>query len=444
MLAAIARAAAQAPMVLLLTSRIEGDPIDKAWRASIHGSAFMTIDLAPLRPQEAQLLAGGLVEATSRVRAECIERAEGNPLFLEQLLRPRAPARHAGPCAGGAADHPEPGAGAHGPPRRGRPRRAAGRCGDRQALFAGQPARCRRAQPTARCRRALVAADMVRPDGVGLPVRACADPGGRVRLDVEEPAARTASRAARWFGDGDPVLQAEHLDRADDAAAAAAYLRAATQEAGAPSLRRRAAPGRAGRRAGGATGAGRCGGRVRTGPAARRDVARDRPFDGIDRRLPAALDLAVDDVQRCRAWMGIAAGHRVTGDLRRRWKRWRRPSRSPSGSGWRSNVAHPSHAGQSVFRAGPHRRVRCAARARAALCRAVRRHREPGAGAKRAGRCMLCTGPHAQCARALQALRRLERGPDPHRRPQPLHDRPLPVVREPVAHRHRRGTSGMG
>ena len=86
-LAAIARAAAQAPVVLLLSSRIEGDPIDKAWRASIHGCSLMSIDLAPLRPHEARLLAGGLVDATSPFVVQCIERAEGNPLFLEQLLR---------------------------------------------------------------------------------------------------------------------------------------------------------------------------------------------------------------------------------------------------------------------------------------------------------------------------------------------------------------------
>ena len=50
----------------------------------------MTIDLAPLRPLEARLLAGGLVDASSRFALMCIERAEGNPLFLEQRRAPRA------------------------------------------------------------------------------------------------------------------------------------------------------------------------------------------------------------------------------------------------------------------------------------------------------------------------------------------------------------------
>jgi predicted ATPase len=50
-------AAAEVPMVLVMTSRIEGDPLDKFWRASTRGSPLITIDLGPLRPEEARLLA---------------------------------------------------------------------------------------------------------------------------------------------------------------------------------------------------------------------------------------------------------------------------------------------------------------------------------------------------------------------------------------------------
>ena len=86
-LAALAAHAAHAPMALVFTSRIEGDRLDKAWRASVHGSPMLTLDLAPLRPQEALLLARSVIDASSRFALRCIERAEGNPLFLEQLLR---------------------------------------------------------------------------------------------------------------------------------------------------------------------------------------------------------------------------------------------------------------------------------------------------------------------------------------------------------------------
>jgi tetratricopeptide (TPR) repeat protein len=86
-LAAFASAMADGPGLLIMTSRIEGDPIDAAWRASCRGTPFATIDLGPLRRDEALSLAGGFMDATQRVAIACIERAGGNPLFLEQLLR---------------------------------------------------------------------------------------------------------------------------------------------------------------------------------------------------------------------------------------------------------------------------------------------------------------------------------------------------------------------
>ena len=41
----------------------------------------------PALADEALSLVGGFMDATQRVAAACIERAGGNPLFLEQLLR---------------------------------------------------------------------------------------------------------------------------------------------------------------------------------------------------------------------------------------------------------------------------------------------------------------------------------------------------------------------
>ena len=86
-LAALASAVADGPGLLVMTSRVEGDPLDAAWRASCRGTPFATIDLGPLRRDEALSLAGGFFDATHGVALACIERAAGNPLFLEQLLR---------------------------------------------------------------------------------------------------------------------------------------------------------------------------------------------------------------------------------------------------------------------------------------------------------------------------------------------------------------------
>jgi class 3 adenylate cyclase/predicted ATPase len=85
-LAVVARAVAQCRAALALTTRIGGDPLDAGWRAAAAGGFQLTIDLAPLTPAEAAIIARGLA-ATEDFAAKCVERAGGNPLFLEQLLR---------------------------------------------------------------------------------------------------------------------------------------------------------------------------------------------------------------------------------------------------------------------------------------------------------------------------------------------------------------------
>ena len=311
--AAITRAAARAPMILLLTTRIEGDPIDKAWRASIHGSAFMTIDLAPLRPHEAQLLAGGLVEASSRFAMLCIERAEGNPLFLEQLLRT-------------ARANETPGLAPAVPPtiqslvlermdRLAAPDRAALQTaaviGKRFSLG---NLRGVGGESNSSCD-VLVAVDLVRPDGSDF-LFAHALIQEAVYASTLKSRRRELHRAAaRWFGSDEPVLQAEHLDRAEDAAAAPAYLRAAAQEAA--RLRFENALRLAER--GGILAADPAQADARVGcelALLRGEVLREigHSNDSIV-AYQSAGDLAVDDLQRCRASMGIAAGYRETGDF---------------------------------------------------------------------------------------------------------------------------------
>jgi predicted ATPase len=86
-LASLAGTVATCPVILVITSRIEGDPLDQAWRTSIGDSPLVTIDLGPLRAPEASALAAAYFEANSEFARRCVERAAGNPLFLEQLLR---------------------------------------------------------------------------------------------------------------------------------------------------------------------------------------------------------------------------------------------------------------------------------------------------------------------------------------------------------------------
>ncbi|MGH6914721.1 MAG: AAA family ATPase, partial [Geminicoccales bacterium] len=85
-LAGLTEAVAGCPALLVMTSRIEGDPLDDAWRLRVAGSPLLTVDLGPLRPREAEALAGTYLDAGGELARRCIERAAGNPLFLEQLL----------------------------------------------------------------------------------------------------------------------------------------------------------------------------------------------------------------------------------------------------------------------------------------------------------------------------------------------------------------------
>lgn len=313
LLGAVTRAAARAPMILLLTSRIEGDPIDKAWRASIHGSAFMTIDLAPLRPHEAQLLAGSLVEASSRFALLCIERAEGNPLFLEQLLRT-------------AKANETPGLMPAVPPtiqslvlERMDRLAAADRAALQAAAVIGKRfslanLRGVGAEPNANCN-VLLAADLVRPDGPDFMFAHALIQEAVYASTLKSRRRELHLAAARWFGDDDCVLQAEHLDRAEDAAAAPAYLRAATQEAS--RMRFESALRLAER--GSALAADPARGDARVGcqlallcGEVLREIGRSRESIVA---YQAARELAGDDLQRCSASMGIAAGYRVTGEF---------------------------------------------------------------------------------------------------------------------------------
>ena len=85
-LAELAAATADCPALLLLSTRVAGDPLDLAWRQSIASAAVTTIDLTPLRRADALALAQSFRDVTARITEHCIERASGNPLFLEQLL----------------------------------------------------------------------------------------------------------------------------------------------------------------------------------------------------------------------------------------------------------------------------------------------------------------------------------------------------------------------
>jgi class 3 adenylate cyclase len=86
LLAALARATTRSRAAFVMTTRIGTDPLDAGWRAAAGDGLRLTIDLTPLGPAESEKIARSF-PAAEAFAAKCVERAGGNPLFLEQLLR---------------------------------------------------------------------------------------------------------------------------------------------------------------------------------------------------------------------------------------------------------------------------------------------------------------------------------------------------------------------
>lgn len=76
----------EAPVVWVLTSRIEHDPLEASLRAHLFDLPLTVFDLAPLGARDALALADQFDEVEPSYRQRCVDRAQGNPLFLTQLL----------------------------------------------------------------------------------------------------------------------------------------------------------------------------------------------------------------------------------------------------------------------------------------------------------------------------------------------------------------------
>lgn len=226
-LAAVARLAAIAaeqPVLLLLTARGDGDPLDRGLREKLSGLPFALIDLTPLAGTDANELAGQLSRLDPAVVSAAIERAGGNPLFLEQLLRNAA--------EGGADQLP-------GslrslvlarfdrlPPDDQRILEAASVLGQRFEAAALSHVTGR-----ADCLpRAALRAGLLRTEGAGFVFAHALIREGIYRSLLRPRRAELHKAAAQFHGARDPVLRAEHLERAGDAQAAQAYLDAAAAE----------------------------------------------------------------------------------------------------------------------------------------------------------------------------------------------------------------------
>lgn len=223
-LAYLARIVAGLPALLILTTRVTGDRLDRDWQAGTAGAPLTTIDLGPLGASEAIELAHDFDALNEDVVAACVERSGGNPLFLEQLLR-NADELTAGNIPGTIQGIVQA-------------RLDALPAGDRDAIQAASVLGQRFSRPaldavlerTGYDPANLLENVLIRAAGEGYHFAHALIREG-VYASMLRPR-RTAlhRRAAAWFHDSDPVLHAEHLDKAEEPGAAEAYLNAAGQE----------------------------------------------------------------------------------------------------------------------------------------------------------------------------------------------------------------------
>jgi tetratricopeptide (TPR) repeat protein len=299
----IAGMATRTPVVLMLTTRCDGDPVTSSW----DDGALVRFDLPPLSHPDALALAHAHLAASPDRVARCVERAQGNPLFLMQLLRSETDEDGVPPTIQSAVlarlDRLAPADKAA--------LQAAAVVGQRFPLallreLVGDPGYV----PEVPLARDLVRAGGDDADAMMFTHALIRDGAYASLLHASRRALHR--RAAEWYATRDLALCAEHFERADDERAASAYLSAARAQARAMrseaalalALRGERLVADAGTRFALASLAGEL--QAELGRGASSIAAFER-----------ALTVAVDDAQKSAAWIGIASGHRMASDVAR-------------------------------------------------------------------------------------------------------------------------------
>ncbi len=225
-LARLIRAVSESRSVVLLTTRIEGDPTVGTLRGGIEGIPLLTVDVGPLNVRDAEALAGNFSGVEGELLRACIERSGRNPLFLEHLLRSAAEGSATLPTSVQSLVATRIDRLSREDKQAIQAASVLGQRFDKDALTALVD------DPGYDCA-PLIEAHLVRADaGRFLFSHALVQEGVYSSLLKRE---RTAlhERAAAWFRERDPTLYAQHLDRAEHPGAAEAYCRAAEAQAAA-------------------------------------------------------------------------------------------------------------------------------------------------------------------------------------------------------------------
>lgn len=224
-LSALAAVTAEHRVLLAMTTRFEGDPLVGAWRPALRGARLTSIDLAPLTAEDALAFAGAFLGTSEQLVKNCIERAEGNPLFLEQLLLSAEEAAQASLPGSiqslvlarldrlAAADR--------------HALQAASVLGQRFSLDA---LRHMIEDPAYSCAVPMEHL-LVHPEGADFLFHHALIRDGVYESLLKSRRRQLHARAAEWFDSRDAVLAAGHYERAEHPRAAAAHLTATRAEA---------------------------------------------------------------------------------------------------------------------------------------------------------------------------------------------------------------------
>lgn len=289
------------PVVIVVTLRAGDEPADSQWHAALAGIESTVVEVPPLQKSEARELATTTlgIGADSRVE-RLIDRAGGNPLFLEQLLRTAHDDRHIPDSvqnlASARLDRLQ---------RRDRiALQAASTLGERFSL----PVLQHLIDDTAYDPAPLIAEHLVRTDGAEMLFGHVLIRDGIYETLLASQRRVLHQRAAGWYALRDTVLHAEQLDRAGDPNAVAAYQQAAAERAAAFHYQRALQLIERARA-------------IAIDPEINGDLEAERgrllqAIGEIELSIEAfetALKLATTPSARCRALVGIAGAMRITG-----------------------------------------------------------------------------------------------------------------------------------
>lgn len=207
---------ARNPILVLVTTRPEGPILER----SSTGADELHLDLKPLTDEDAMALASFSIRPPEAILKQCIKRAQGNPLFLEQLLR------HTG-----EDPHSVPGSIQSLIQNRFDRLDSSNRQILQGAAVLGQKFSLTAATEisgvTAHDVAALIDASLIRPTETGYLFAHALIRDAVLRTMLRDDRRKLHRAAASWFQSRDPLLYAKHLGEAQDPLAAGAFLDAA-------------------------------------------------------------------------------------------------------------------------------------------------------------------------------------------------------------------------